>query len=117
MMSETLKMDISAKKVKKKKSNTAIIKDLREKIRRCDKESWKIWKINKDLRGEIALIRKYAPINFYKIAFKIKAANNLIYEYEKIVSAYSIEHAIENIKSNKLHPESFELINIISFGK
>lgn len=108
---------MTEKKKPKKKSQTAVIKSLRERYQKLDRQNDLLYFSKRKVQSELNEIAKHCPPIYYKIFFNIK--NNLghINKYEEIVKAYSIDHAIEKIKCDKTHPETFELTNVVNLGK
>jgi hypothetical protein len=105
-------MEKDTKKVKKKKSKTTILRKL--------KESRDLWKEMHEemsdkyykLLGIHREIQKTFPKKYFKIKFKIMADDKNIYEYEEIIEDYSLNMAIKELKSNKIYPDTFELIDV-----
>lgn len=104
------------KKKKKKLSWTKKLKSLRDYTDylsgRNDELRDEICNLQNELREIAGLIQK----KYFKVKFKIKAKNEEIYEYEEIKKAYSLDGAIRLIKLNKIHPSSFELIDVKILG-
>lgn len=101
------------KKPKKRKSMSAQIKSLREENRSFRDAYYKIqYTTLPNLREEMRKLERIIPKKYYRIKYKIKAKNDLVYEYSDVIESYCAELAIEKLKSNKIHPNTFELIDI-----
>lgn len=103
-------------KPKKKISLSKQIKILREKLKRSEKRYWELWQTYRKLRDQLNSIEKILPMKYFKIEFKIKAEDEYIYTYEEMIKEYTLQTAIDKLLDDKLHPESFELIDVKVLG-
>jgi predicted nucleic acid-binding Zn-ribbon protein len=105
------------KKIKpKKKSLTSQIKKLKEENKRYYELIDKRWDQLNEIRNELREIEKVFPKKYFKIKYKIKANNEVMFPYEETIESFSLSLAIIKIKKNKTFPESFELVDVVAFG-
>lgn len=105
------------KRPKKKKSLSAQIDFLRLKNHELRDYSENLHCKFREFQQKINFFQKILPKKYYRIKFKIMAENELFYEYTEIKESYSTEMAIIEVKTQKLHPSTFELLDITLLGE
>ncbi len=106
-----IKVKAKAQK-KKKESNSALIKRLRGELAKWRENYYDEVNENSTLRSKIATLEKYLTKKFYRIKYKIRANDKQIWPCDEIVTGYSPEHAIDQLKKNKTYPDTFVLTDI-----
>ncbi len=106
------------KKPKKKISLTRRISKLKEELEELREKYHKLWDEKWNARRKLELIEECIDNKYYKIKFKMKAANGEhIVECEEIHRGLNVHHAIEVLKINKAKPDTFELLDIKLLGE
>ncbi len=100
------------KKKRKKKSMSSQIKELKKEIDRLRELLTKRWDVNYELERKLDKVRKVFPEKYFKVKFKIKSNSGHVVELEEIKESFSLNLAIEDIKLNKTHPNTFELVDV-----
>ena len=99
-------------KKKKPKSLSRKLRDLREAYGILHRANDKYWEKIRNLRDKVAFLESLTPLHLYKIEFKIKANNENVYTFTEIKEGYTFKNAIDNLKSDKTYPDTFELVNL-----
>lgn len=99
-------------KKKKGKSLSAQLVSLRERLKYAENSFYEYRVQIGDLRNQLSRMKALLPLKYYKIKFKIKAQNDLVYEYTEIIEEFIAQLAIEKLLRNKMHPDTFELLDI-----
>ncbi len=105
-------MTEKVKKKTKKKSKTAIIAALKKRIFALSGYNDELWTDYRQIRDQFVKFKVHVPLKYYKIEFKIKNNVDNISSYSEVISSYSAELAIDEVKKNKTYPDTFELTNI-----
>lgn len=100
------------KKPAKKKSLSSQIKNLRLQSQKWEKYHEDQWQISRDLRYELNNLKSLLPLKYFKINFRIKSNDGFMVEVSEIIDSYSAEMAIKELKKQKTHPSTFELLDI-----
>lgn len=104
------------KKKRKKLSCTAKLKKEKEQIKYYRDLSWNRWSEIRELKNELREIEYYIKKQYYKISFKMKGRSDNIVSAVEIHKGYTLDDAIRVLKKNKLHPDTFELVDVKVLG-
>jgi chromosome segregation ATPase len=103
-------------KVKKKKSLSAQIRDLRIQIKSWEEDYNEINRRRYLLENRIQHLQKLIPIKFYRIEYEIRNNEKRINKNSEICESYTLQLAIEELKIDKTYPGTFKLIDVKVLG-